>query len=806
MDLTLDASDVYKAGDFANWFYGAHSVIASRFEPLFYTDASGFKYILNKAYDTNYLVMTFTDAHTYPDFMWVNGTRVEGEPFTLVLNGAFLINNSTMFFGVPKYFLSITGFVDYVTQNNLTGIYLNKFPEVFASWPRGAMQACFVDAPIAERKAVYDNNVAQCQAIIARCKQLASTPQSIFEAQYDTLSRLLIDKYPINNIDCVAVNSLRTANVLIDALGNHRAMLQNFFYANKRFPNVFLKDAPSKFGNFQIVLNQTSDGFDVPNWLIPFVPCYATDDGVKLSLADYKALNAGLWLSVIFWDIKGTVDYSVGGRTNYTALRWGDAVITYPGYKYDGNPFQPFDDILNRTVYLPSKLIDTYRQNWQSYSRFINSDAYAFQSLLMNVFAFIGMYTAIFTGGMGLNNLLSGQITAANISSALSLISQVDVNKSDALKIIKLLANLSTNFDTLFGSFSVTNNLVGTPIDIEYVPIDVPTVDVPPIDATPIDFPPAYIPPVDPPVQIPVDNSGNGGNTPATLPPNPPTPSPVDPHYMDDYGDLIGIPGLDWGEFTDSTDTIDWSTFGLDDTNPYYVPSVDDLAVTTGFDDSFWSNIGADDYGVSFDMTDSIDWDTFGLDDTNPFFVPSAMTDMAIDLGPLSLEQFASITGAAANTVSTAAQVLKAAGGSTGSTNTPVSKTAAAAKTASTAPATGNGVIDTAISSAGKLLTLYTQYQAAEAKASAANGPAVRATSYTLPTTPGQRITQPDGSISTMLADGTIKTIRPNGQAITTPVGGASPFGMDTKTMLIIGASVLGIGAIAVMTNGNGKR
>jgi hypothetical protein len=169
--------------------------------------------------------------------------------------------------------------------------------------------------------------------------------------------------------------------------------------------------------------------------------------------------------------------------------------------------------------------------------------------------------------------------------------------------------------------------------------------------------------------------------------------------------------------------------------------------------------------------------------------------------GPVSVTQYAAVAKATPQVAAAVQAANRQTGGAPSSTSTTPSQAARAAsvahQNANQLVAAGNPAAASIWSTAGQVLSLYSQYQQIQARKQTGLPSSIR---YPTNSTP---VRQPDGSFSVRNADGTVTTIRPNGQTVTTPANVGLPgFLAQNKTALIIGGiAIAGVGLVLAMRN-----
>lgn len=408
-------------------------------------------------------------------------------------------------------------------------------------------------------------------------------------------------------------------------------------------------------------------------------------------------------------------------------------------------------------------------------------------SFLGAVMSFLSMGAMVEAFG----SVLNGSYSIQNITGTLKLGQTFKLyDAGDVIGVLGLLNTGGLSQDFIDG-LAESPSLIGELEPIDTVPNDASiyaALDVSPDVSAPVIV---DVPIVDTLPDM-LDNAGN-------LPDNVGTGA----NNMDDFtfDDFEYFDEANFGDIETDFGDIDFGDDFFDDGGDFGVDVIE-----TSFDDGFdWAEIGTSDYdlwGDESEWDDFADWDDWDESDDAywlSFDTPQAVDEMAQSYGDLSLEQFGAIAGSAPGVISKAGALLGQSGGSASSSSTSPKQTAAAS---SAAKSGDGGILDTLTAGAGALLQLYTQYQIAQKKINPTPA-ATRPTSITQPTKPGQVVKQPDGSISVMNADGTIKTMRPNGQTVKSTAGaGFTIGGMDGKT-LAIGAAVAGMAALLLSGNSN---
>lgn len=268
-----------------------------------------------------------------------------------------------------------------------------------------------------------------------------------------------------------------------------------------------------------------------------------------------------------------------------------------------------------------------------------------------------------------------------------------------------------------------------------------------------------------------------------------------------------------WSDIGINPDSISYDVSGMD-----FGGAGDFVAADYMSDPDFWNAIGIDPGSISYDLdgldssmvNDLISGDYgFAIE---AFAQAPAYDDVAIraendaalaqSMGPMSATQYAAAAKASPSVATAAQAALKQAGASPNSVKaTPAQASSAqqvAKQNATTAKLQGDTQSAGVWAAAGQLLKMYGDYQLADKKIEMATGPKLPATTM-YPSNPGSVTRQPDGSISIRNADGSISTIRPNGQTAVTPAGSSLPsFLTDKKVLLAAGAGLAVVTVIAL--------
>lgn len=175
-------------------------------------------------------------------------------------------------------------------------------------------------------------------------------------------------------------------------------------------------------------------------------------------------------------------------------------------------------------------------------------------------------------------------------------------------------------------------------------------------------------------------------------------------------------------------------------------------------------------------------------------------------VGPVSATQFAAMTKTAPEVVNAVRAVTGAKGASSTGT-TPQQVQAAATRAQQNAQAASSPQESSIWETAAKMLNLYGQYQMTEAKVAAATKTSALPRVSTLPDTrAGSYTRQPDGSFTVRNADGTVTTVRPNGQVAQTGGDFVDQLPAFVKSKeFIYGALALGAAGIVYMLATNSR-
>lgn len=241
-----------------------------------------------------------------------------------------------------------------------------------------------------------------------------------------------------------------------------------------------------------------------------------------------------------------------------------------------------------------------------------------------------------------------------------------------------------------------------------------------------------------------------------------------------------------------------WADIGINPDSIDYAGAY----VAEGYDfDSLWGDLDFDSIAAA---TDSFS-EALNLPEVYDATAIQVANDAALAeiVGPVSATQFAAMVRAGPEVVNATRAVMGA--GAAGSTKTAPQQAQTAAQQARHNATTAATPQEASIwQTASQMLNLYGQYQMTEAKVAAATGTSALPKSPTLPNTQaGSFARQPDGSFTVRNADGTVTTVRPNGQVVQT--GGdfidQLPAFVRSREFLYGAAALIGTGILYMLFN-----